>query len=58
MRRVSRFQDALNLAEQTKAKEIDHVILKIINYEETLIDNQDIDSHTIDEALKTKGSSW
>jgi len=58
MRRVSRFQDARNLAEQTKEKEIDNVILKIINFEETLIDNQDIDSHTIDEALKTKGSIW
>jgi hypothetical protein len=58
MRRVSRFQDARNLAEQTKAKEIDDVILKIINYEETLIDNQDIDSHTIDESLKPKGSIW
>jgi hypothetical protein len=58
MRRVSRFQDARNLAEQTKEKEIDDVILKIINYEETLIDNQDIDSHTIDESLKTKGSIW
>ncbi len=58
MRRVSRFQDARNLAERTKAKEIDDVILKIINYEETLIDNQDIDSHTIDESLKPKGSIW
>jgi hypothetical protein len=58
MRRVSRFQDASNLAEQTKAKEIDNVILKIINYEEKLINNQDIDAHTIDEALKTKGASW
>ena len=51
MRRVGMFQEAQKLVSQTKEKELDELIFKVIDYEEKLIEMNDIESHTISEAL-------
>ena len=51
MRRAGMFEQALKLAEETKTKDIEEIILQIIAYEESLIESKDIDSHTVSEAL-------
>ena len=52
MRRAGMFDQALKLAEDTKTKDIEEIILQIIAYEESLIESKDIDSHTVSEALE------
>ena len=51
MRRAGMFEQALKLAEETKTKDIEEIILQVIAYEESLIESKDIDSHTVSEAL-------
>ena len=51
MRRAGMFEQALKLVEETKTKDIEEIILQIIAYEESLIKINDIDSHTVSEAL-------
>ena len=51
MRRAGMFDQALKLAEDTKTKDIEEIILQVIVYEESLIESKDIDSHTVSEAL-------
>ena len=51
MRRAGMFEQALKLAEETKTKDIEEIILQVIAYEESLIESKDINSHTISEAL-------
>ena len=51
MRRAGMFEQAFKLAEETKTKDIEGIILQIIAYEESLIESKDIDSHTVSEAL-------
>jgi len=48
------FEKALKLAEETKTKDIEEIILQVIAYEESLIELKDIDSHTVSEALDYK----
>ena len=52
MRRAGMFEKALKLVEETKTKDIEEIILQIIAYEESLIKTNDIDSHTVSEALE------
>jgi len=52
MRRAGMFEQASKLAEETKTKDIEEIILQIIAYEESLIKINDIDSHTVSEALE------
>ena len=54
MRRAGMFEKALKLAEETKTKDIEEIILQVIAYEESLIELKDIDSHTVSEALDYK----
>jgi len=51
MRRAGMFGEALKLAELTKAKEIEETVIQMIRYEEKLIVQKDIQSHTISEVL-------
>jgi hypothetical protein len=51
MRRVGLFQKALELVSQTKEKELDELVVKVICYEEKLINMKNVESHTISEAL-------
>jgi len=51
MRRAGMFEEALKLAEITKAKEFEKIIIKVIKYEEKLIAQKNIESHTVSEAL-------
>jgi hypothetical protein len=51
MRRTGMLQKALELVENTKAKDIEDVIRKVITFEETLIRNKDNRRHTVSEAL-------
>jgi hypothetical protein len=51
MRRAGMFEEALKLAEFTKTKEIEEIIIKVIKYEEKLIAQKNIESHTISESL-------
>ena len=54
MRRAGMFEQALKLAEDTKSKDIEEIIMQVITYEESLIESKDIDSHTVSEALDYK----
>ena len=51
MRRAGMFEQAFKLAEETKSKDIEEIIMQVITYEESLIESKDIDSHTVSEAL-------
>ena len=51
MRRAGMFEQAFKLAEETKSKDIEEIIMQVITYEESLIELQDIASHTVSEAL-------
>jgi len=51
MRRSGMFEPALKLAKNTNSDDIEEIIMKIIEYEITLIQLNDIDSHTISEAI-------
>ena len=51
MRRAGMFEQALKLADETKTKDIEEIIMQVIAYEESLIESKDIDSHTVSEAL-------
>ena len=58
MRRAGCFQEAIALARETSATAIDDVIKKIIRYEVGLIDDEDVDAHTIDDALNAQAPNW
>ena len=45
------FQEAQKLVSQTKEKELDELVVKVIYYEEKLIKMKNVESHTISEAL-------
>ncbi len=51
MRRSGMYQEALELSEFVKAKDIEEIIRQVILYEEELIIKKDITAHTIAEAL-------
>jgi transcriptional regulator NrdR family protein len=51
MRRAGLFQQALKLAENIKEKDIEGIIMQVVEYEVALIQSKDIDSHTISEAI-------
>jgi hypothetical protein len=51
MRRSRMFQEALQLSEHTRKKNIEEVIKKIIEFQIGLISKKDFSSHTISEAL-------
>ncbi len=52
MRRSGMFEAALELAELTKKDDIENIIIQIIEFEITLIQLKDTESHTISEALE------
>ncbi len=45
------FEKALKLAKESKEMAIDDVINQIIRYQETLIGSEDVEVHTMSEAL-------
>ncbi|MGV6852048.1 MAG: DUF2225 domain-containing protein [bacterium] len=54
MRRSGMFQEALKLCSIAKAADIEDIIKQVIQYEEQLISKEDMDTHTISEALDEK----
>jgi hypothetical protein len=52
MRRSGMFESALELAELVKKSDIENIIIQIIEFEITLIQLKDTESHTISEALE------
>ena len=51
MRRSGMFQSALELVNKTKAMDIEEVVSEVISYQEKLVLAEDMDAHTISEAL-------
>ena len=51
MRRAGMFTDAQELVDTAKAVEMEEIIKKVILFEERLVHAEDIDVHTISEAL-------
>jgi len=51
MRRAGKFQNALELAEETKTMNIEEIINQVIRFEEALINLKDIGIHTVSETL-------
>ena len=51
MRRAGIVKKALELAEETKTKDIEEIIIKVLLFEEKLLLSEDIDAHTVAEVL-------
>ena len=51
MRRAGIFEEALVLVDETKAKNVEEIITKVILFEEKLLLSEDIDAHTVAEVL-------
>jgi len=51
MRRAKMFQEAEKLIKLTLKKDIEGVVLQVINFERTLIKSKNIDAHTVSKAL-------
>ena len=51
LRRAGIFNKALELARETKTKDIEAIISQVILFEEKLLLSEDLDSHTVAEAL-------
>ena len=51
MRRSGMFKGALELVNKTKVMDIEEVVSEVISYQEKLVLAEDMDAHTISEAL-------
>ena len=51
MRRAGIFEEALAMVEETKTMDVEEIITKVILFEEKLLFSEDIDAHTVAEAL-------
>ena len=51
MRRAGIFDKALALVEETKEKDVEEILTKVILFEEKLLLSEDIDAHTVAEVL-------
>ena len=53
LRRAGKFQHALELIGKAKVSDIEEIILQVLEYQKSLIENSDTSVHTISEALGT-----
>lgn len=53
LRRTGQFEKALESVEKAKTENSEDIILRILRFQETLIEQRDMQAHTVDEAVET-----